>query len=301
MCLVHGTGEIDGELSQLQGLDWYENGQSALSGQLLALYRGLDALFADWSDQAHATAHHFPSFMPLRELQRLDYLQSFPHLATFPVTLDAERDNLSEFSQINIDNDAVIELTHTEPVKDILTPAACYHFYIHYQGQRLSSPLHLTTCCTCYRHEQYYRPLQRQWSFNMRELVCIGTEREVEQFLVAQQQRVSMLVERLGIEASWQAATDPFFRPEENPKYLAQKILPIKQELVLENGLAIASVNRHHDHFGRAFDIHRGDKTARSGCVAFGMERWLYALLQRFGTDATHEAIAALDRQGVAA
>lgn len=129
----------------------------------------------------------------------------------------------------------------------------------------------------------------------MRELVCLGSDSEVEDFLVRQQAQITAFVAALGVEARWQVATDPFFRPERQPKYLAQKVFPVKQELVLEDGLAIASVNRHHDHFGRAFDIQRADHAASSGCVAFGLERWLYALVCRYGADGLHQARAALE------
>jgi seryl-tRNA synthetase len=296
MRLSHSLGPEQDRLMGLAGLDWYENGQSALSGDLLALYRKLDALFVRWTAERCVVEHHFPTFIPVRELQRIHYLQAFPHQATFAVTLQSEDENLAAFSDRNVvPGEGAVELTHTKPVTDILTPAACYHFYIHYQGWRLHEPLLLTTCSTCYRHERRYRPLQRQWSFNMRELVCLGSESEVKAFLVRQQAQVTAFVAALGVEARWQVATDPFFRPERQPKYLAQKVFPVKQELVLEDGLAIASVNRHHDHFGRAFDIQRADRAASSGCVAFGLERWLYALVRRYGADGLHEARAALE------
>lgn len=49
--------------------------------------------------------------------------------------------------------------------------------------------------------------------------------------------------------------------------------------------LALASVNHHEDHFGAAFGITRHDRPAASGCVAFGIERWVYALTRRHGAD----------------
>ncbi len=296
MCLSHSLQSEQDQVMGLAGLDWYQNGQSALSGDLLALYRELDAVFLHWAAESCAVEHHFPTFIPARELQRIDYLQAFPHQATFAMTLQCEDENLAAFSARNAGPEkGTVELTYTNSVTDILTPAACYHFYIHYQGRSLHQPLRLTTCCTCYRNERQYLPLQRQWSFNMRELVCVGSESEVEAFLARQQARVSDFIAALGLEAHWQVATDLFFRPEQQPKYLAQKVFPVKQELVLEDGLAIASVNRHRDHFGRAFDIQRAERAAHSGCVAFGMERWLYALRCRYGAQGLERARAALE------
>ncbi|MGH9226673.1 MAG: aminoacyl--tRNA ligase-related protein, partial [Acidimicrobiales bacterium] len=87
---------------------------------------------------------------------------------------------------------------------------------------------------------------------------------------------------------TWQAATDPFFRPAANPRYVMQVVDPTKHELVFAGSggdLALASVNLHHDHFGRAFDIRMGTAPAHTGCLAFGLERWLAAIIRHHGPD----------------
>ena len=68
----------------------------------------------------------------------------------------------------------------------------------------------------------------------------------------------------------------------------------MKRELVFGNDLAIASTNFHRDHFGEAFAITRQGERAFSGCVAFGMERWLAAFLGTYGKRT--EDWACLDR-----
>jgi hypothetical protein len=85
----------------------------------------------------------------------------------------------------------------------------------------------------------------------------------------------------------WQAATDPFFNPSSNPKYLAQRLDPVKTEMVYGGDLAIGSVNFHRNYFGETFAIERGGEPAFSGCVAFGLERWLYAFTDHFGPNPT--------------
>jgi hypothetical protein len=119
----------------------------------------------------------------------------------------------------------------------------------------------------------------------MRELVCIGKPEAVENFVNQSQQRIDRLVQRLGLEAQWQVATDPFFDPLQDPKAVAQQIEPVKRELVLADGLAIASINRHRSFFGECYGITRDESFAHSACVAFGLERWLCALLRHFGKD----------------
>jgi seryl-tRNA synthetase len=274
------------DFEDLPGYRWLENGQSALSGNLLELYRRLDRLFLNWAAECNAAEYRFPTFVPARELAKLDYFHSFPHLVTFPAVLDPSDENLKHFSEgAPLDPEGVVQLTATAPIRDVLTPAACYHFYIQFQGEAINSPRYVTTRATCFRREAFYSPLERQWSFSMREIVCLGNADEVKQFLRRYQDRIERYLSLIGLPVEWKNATDPFFNPARNPKYVLQKLDPVKTEMVYHTGLAIGSINFHRNYFGEAFQISRDGKEAFSGCVAFGVERWIYAILNQFGTD----------------
>lgn len=273
-------------IQAVPGLRWHANGQAVLSGPLLSYARKLDAAFVALGEAYAAEEHRFPTFINAIELAKLDYFRSFPQLATFPVTLRRDDDNLGRFvAGESVRGDGSLALTELDPVRAVLTPAACYHLYVHFQGRDVDGPLHVTTSNTCFRHEDFYRPLERQWGFTMREIVCLGTAEEVRDFLNRTRAAADDLLARLGIPISWTQATDPFFRPARNAKYLMQKLDPVKHEAVFDDFLAIGSVNFHHDHFGKTFDISREGRPAYSGCVAFGLERWLYALAHRHGPD----------------
>ena len=88
---------------------------------------------------------------------------------------------------------------------------------------------------------------------------------------------------RLGLPVEFETATDPFFNPSQNPKYLMQRLDPVKHEMIFDGHLAIGSVNFHRNYFGEAFGIERAGEQAFSGCVAFGLERWIFAILSHFG------------------
>ncbi|HEX6737311.1 MAG TPA: hypothetical protein VF310_03455 [Vicinamibacteria bacterium] len=274
-------------MRHIPGLEWLPSGQAVLSGPLLAAFRFLDVRFARWARDVGAVEYRFPLFLSARDLQRLDYFRSFPHLVTFPVALDEDPESLRAFAAAEepVDGDGVLRLGPLAPAREVLTPAACYHFYSLLQGRDLAAPQHLTTVATCFRREAYYRPLQRQWNFTMRELVCLGTLEEVQEFLDTLRARAEELVAALDLPVEWRAATDPFFDPARNPRHLAQTVDPVKTELVYGGELAIGSVNVHRSFFGDAFGITRDGEPAFSGCLAFGLERWLYALLTRYGPD----------------
>jgi len=270
----------------LSGYAWLDNGQSALSGPLLDLYRRLDGMFLSWARGWDAEDHLFPTFLPARVLAAVDYFRSFPHLATFPVALDPTDENLDAFTRQQLpDGDGRVRLTAMAPIQDVLTPAACYHFYSAFRGRTLERPQYLTTRATCFRREAYYAPLARQWSFSMREIVCLGSAEEVKRFLDTSRERLERSLRVIDLPVAWETASDPFFRPRQNPKRLAQQLDTLKTEMVFGGGLAIGSLNFHRDTFGEAFEIRREGKPAFSGCVAFGVERWMRAFLTRFGPE----------------
>jgi seryl-tRNA synthetase len=272
------------DFDKLPGYNWSESGQSTLSGSLLDLYRRLDRLFLRWAQDCGADEYRFPPFIAARELSKLDYFRSFPHLVTFATTLDAGEGNLKRFAAGEPVNEAgEVQLTGQSPIREVLTPAACYHFYVRFQGEALTAARYVTTRATCYRREAYYSPLERQWSFSMREIVSLGTADEVKEFLARYQAKVDRFFRSIELPVEWKNATDPFFNPLRNPKYLLQKLDPVKTEMIFDDRLAIGSVNFHRNYFGEAFEISREGREAFSGCVAFGLERWIYAFLSRFG------------------
>ena len=255
-----------------------------LSGAKLALFHALDREFLKLSGSVTADEYHFPSFIASSDLKQIDYLHSFPHHATFPAVLDRTESNLQAFRTdtiVGAENE--INVTQFAPIKEILTPAACYHFYIHFKGARFDHPIYLTTKNTCFRNEDQFVPLERQWNFTMREIVSIGSVGDIQRYLEIMQEKVTEFARALKLNFAWEIATDAFFDPANSPKHWMQRLEPNKQELVFDQRLAIGSANNHRNYFGEAFDIRVNGIPAHSACVAFGVERWVAAILDQFG------------------
>lgn len=277
-----------------EGARWHESGQVSLTGPLLRLAAQADTAFGLLASVWDAEPERHPSTLPAAVLAKTGYLRSFPHQATFATGLDPAR--LGDFAADPGQDPRPL----LGPATEILTPAACYHLYPAHEGQALTGPLYLTTVNTCYRRETAYVPLRRQWSFTMREIVCLGTSEEAARFAHETSEAVRLLAELAGLPAGWQQATDPFFRPQENPAYLLQKLNPVKHE-VLYGDLAVGSVNLHFEHFGEAFGISRYGEAANSACVAFGIERWLFAITDAHGdTPEAWPDLPALAREVIA-
>jgi hypothetical protein len=219
-------------------------------------------------------------FLPIASLQRYGYLESFPHLATVPVAFDP--DDLARTPRPRVDNDA-LALPAIRPVRHALTPASCYHVYEHCRGTDLATSQVFRISGTCFRYEAEFQPLVRQWCFTMCELVCIGAKDDVDTFIEQARARASALLQALDLACEWKPATDAFFEPARNPKLLMQRMAPNKWEAIVD-GVALASINQHREHFAAANAITAGGAAAQSACLAFGIERCVHALVTRFGS-----------------
>lgn len=261
------------------GLRWDGSGQAALTGPLLELADQCAEAFRRLGGCWQAVEERHPATLPVRD--STGYLRAFPHQATFAVRLDSEGGNLAAFADGPIaDGTAVLA-----PVTDLLTPAACYHLYAAHAGETLAAPLYLGTQNTCFRVEPSYQPLRRQWSFTMREVVCVGTPAEAAGFVTTARDVLDRFAELVDLPLAWRPATDRFFRPRQSPGYLSQRLHATKHEATYPGSLAVGSVNQHGDHFGSMFGITRAGEPAASACLAFGIERWLFALVDRHGPD----------------
>lgn len=233
-------------------------GVSRLAGGAAQLADFFDATFARWGQELGADDVVAPDLIPLATLDRAGFLVDFPH-----VLVRATGGNA-------------------------YAPAACYHRYAGLAGATLERAVVLGVCAKCRRAETNPAPLERAIQFTMRETVTLGARQDVERAQHRLLRRVDRFVTMLSLDGGISPASDPFFI-KDSGKALMQQAGALKQELrlSLEHGrpLAVASFNRHHDYFGRRFSIAMHGAPVHSGCVAFGIERWVLAFLTQHGTD----------------
>ncbi|MBI3853981.1 MAG: hypothetical protein HY298_27455 [Verrucomicrobia bacterium] len=246
------------------------DGRVILSGQPLALWHWFDAQFVRLARETGAMEIQFPALIERKTLERAGYFDAFDETATRVTANGAEQSHA-------------------------LTPAVCYHCYAQFAGKRLEQPLLLTCVGKCFRREpDGFESLARLWEFTMREVVFVGPAGWVAERRSEWQGRVSTFTKSLGLVGEIALATDPFFGGEGRGKKLLQQLKQLKYELRLEldgeKNLAVASFNLHETFFGRRFGITLADgTTAHSGCVAFGLERWVLAFLTQRGVEAAAE------------
>ena len=274
-----------------------DNGCVSLRGSALALHGWFAQLFANLAEGERAEPRRYPSLLPLSDLQRTDYFKSFPQHATFCTCLHHDGDTLQAFVADVKAGQAVSPAAggRLEAPAAVLSSALCYHCWREFAGRTLDAPLTvLTTQGRCFRNERgAFRTLDRCYEFTMREIVLLGDATAVDERRLRLLTRTLDLAASLGMAGRVEVATDYFFRGdvEGRGRTLHQRANALKYELRVrmdeaDGSLAVASFNLHEDYFGRAFDIRSRDGgPAATGCVGFGIERWVSAFLAYHGAD----------------
>ncbi|MFC9699465.1 aminoacyl--tRNA ligase-related protein [Streptomyces sp. NPDC056943] len=243
-----------------------------------ALLHGLDDLLTGLAARLSAPEVVGPPLLSVEGLARLDYFRNFPHLGVSAGRFTPEAlDGLAAG-----ENPAELPL---RPTGHLLPSATCYGLLLSLEGRDVGEDgLRLSATGRCFRNETHYDGLRRLWGFHMREVLYLGTKQGAVEHLEKGAEFIQELAGLLGLELTRATADDPFYdRGGSRARLMA--LDPVKHEFSAPDGTAIASVNRHRNFFGERLDIRAGaEGPAYSACVAFGVERWVHAMILAHGT-----------------
>ena len=240
----------------------------------------------------------YPTLIPAKTLGRCGYFSSFPQSVSMVTHLVEDYDRIEQFRQANAET---TDLTvpdkgaFTTP-EACLSPAVCYHCYRAREGSTLADCNVVTCVGKCFRYESTnITGLDRLWDFTMREVVFVGSETQVTENRKRGIDLVMEQLDRWDIECQIETANDPFFSAAYATKTYYQVRSDLKYEMRLavepdEKGgartIACGSFNLHENFFGKTFSITAGDsQPAFTGCVAWGLERWVLACFTQHGFD----------------
>lgn len=262
-------------------------GRSALFERLVG---GVEAYLSGAGADQSPTVVRFPPVVPLELLVRSGYLGSFPTLVgsirSFKGNEDDHRVLLAELEEGERWSSAATDTGNA------LCPAACHPLYPTLAGGLPPSGRVFDVYGYVFRHEPSVDPARMQ-IFRQYEFVYVGDSLGATSHRDLWLERAFDVLGALGLEVTTQAATDPFFGRTGRLLADSQRLAGRKTEFLArtspsEMSTALASVNLHADHFGRAFGIRSADGTiAHSACVGFGVERIVLALLYQHGLDPT--------------
>jgi seryl-tRNA synthetase len=254
------------------------DGMATLTESGCLIYKKLESIFLDWASVTNASSIRYPALIRVSDLDRLNYFRNFPHLVFCVCAMDE-----SARADHGRRPDDICALDHSElgNAEFCLPPAACYNVYLSLRGKDLAKSQHVTTTGACFRNEDYYDGLRRLRAFNLREIVCVGGADDVKSHLRKYKAMTLEFAKHLGLPVTVDKASDPFFDKDGAPARAA-RIFPTKEEILYRDTRALASVNYHRRFFGERCEITINGEPAHSGCIGFGIERWIQALSEHF-------------------
>lgn len=262
-----------------------------IAAELLALVDHKVEMFAREFD---AELEYFPSTIRAATLDRCHHYTSFPEHMDFVSHLKQDLRVLQKFSgecrekgwspQLHDGNMAACEFA--------ISPSCCYHAYEGMEGWDLERPGRcITATIQCHRYEAAnHISMSRLRSFTMREVVWVGEPA----YIISNRAKADELIVEWArdweLSCTFEVANDMFFTDDYAVKASFQRQQEGKKELRLDvpsegRFISCFSSNFHAKTFGKAFSINAGGRVAASGCIGWGYERWVYAIISQFGYD----------------
>jgi len=258
-------------------------GRGAVFEEVLARF---DDYICRGASHDDAQECQFPPVIDRRILDRVDYLESFPHLCGSVHSFFGDARQAEALAERSRKRQSWGELLAETRV--VLTPAACYPLYPTLAGTLPASGRLVKLVGWVYRHEPSDEPTRMQ-SFRVREFIRVGTPEQALTWRDMWRVRGEALLADLALPTTSDVASDPFFGRGGKFMAASQREQKAKFEFLIpvisrEQPTAVGSVNLHMDHFGGAFAIRTEDgAVAHSACVGFGLERCVMALFRCHG------------------
>ncbi len=272
------------------------NGIYSLGPLVAGLVDYFESRFLELAQFFDAKPYRFPTLIPAKYLERVNYFRAFPHSLSFATHLREDMDVIDDFAERTSCNEHGALTTARDsfaPIKTLLSPAVCYHLYFANADRTISEgQITATAVGHCFRYESInLSSLERMWNFTMREVIFVGGK----EFVLSNREKAREVIRRIfneiGLAYKVESANDPFFIGEFRKQAAFQSAFQLKYEIraslpYKSSTLAVGSFNYHQDFFGRHLNISLPDGSlAHTGCVAFGLERMAFAFLAQFGLE----------------
>ena len=292
-----GTPEQEAFLRDLVDAGYLiESGVLGVYGRGEAFERvrlGFDAKVTAASDEESPERMVFPPLLPRRQMEEVGYLKSFPHLACTVFAFEGDEEQAAEQERRAENHEDWSG--HQRMTDLVLKPAACYPVYpaVAARGALAPGGVMVDAGGTyVFRHEPSGDPARLQ-AFHQREIVRIGEPEAVIAWRDRWRDRCLELLRSVGLDATTDVASDPFFGRSGRLLARSQRAQELKFEVQVPiagpEPTAVASFNYHQDHFSSVYGIEMdadgADTTAHTACLGFGLERITLALVRQHGLD----------------
>lgn len=270
-------------------------GAFVFQGEFLRLSKFIDKYFFTFARALGGIEQQYPVLWPIDLFRRIDYFKEFPQ--NILLVSGAKKDHKSleaiaakynskhDFESIKVDE-------NFDECGNALGPSTCDPCYYVLKDKVHDGNNIYTALNKSFRNEfSATDALDRLTEFSMREIITVGS---MDFVLRLRQQYIDFCVnflELVQLDARIETANDPFFTNDSILKNAYQNSVNSKYEVTtklnhLDAELPIGSINWHGDFFGKAFDVRSKDSHhIYSCCLAFGIERVIFAFLSQHGND----------------
>lgn len=251
----------------------------------------IDRMFAD---TFQAEREYYPATILCTSLERIHHFTSFPEHIDFVSHLQRDLGVLNQFVRECKEQGWSARLTEGKMADNAfaICPSCCYHCYEGMEGWVLEPPGRCTTMSVaCHRYEgTNHRTMSRLRAFTQRDVVWVGQPAFIIESRAKAEGLIIEWAKEWTLSGTFETANDMFFTDDYAIKASFQRQQQAKKELRLhipfeKQAISVFSSNFHAMTFGRAFNITVGGRPATSGCVGWGIERWVYAIFSQFGLD----------------
>ncbi len=259
----------------------YDKGMIYLNEIGLLLYNFFDNCFKELIYDYNLKIRKYPTLLPITTYKDTNYLRSSPQYAILCKSVIEDMENYKDNTNI--------EHYKLAPALYALSPSACFHLYEELRNKELKKNTVFTFRQNVFRNEGRFNwnEITRMRDYNVREIVFIGDYEFVNSVRENILHRTKNLVENLGLNYQICVASDPFTIP----KMLKYKKIQIANKLKYEIRLnvsenervACGSFNLHGYNFSKSFNFSVAGQDTVSGCIGFGIERWIICFLKQYG------------------
>lgn len=267
----------------------YGDGLFGLHSNAIKLFHFFSTTFRNFAMEVGAEEKIYPTLLEVKSYERTGYLKSSPQYATFCCDVIEDTDCIGKLNEeVNKRNTSTLL---SEP-KFALSPSACFHTYMEYENKKLNGNKTVTFTQKVFRNEGRFNwdEFGRMRDYHVREIVFLGNDSYVTEQRKKFMEKTAKFMEHLGISGDIVSSSDPFIAPKMQRLKKLQMYEKNKYEARIridENiSIACASFNFHGVSFTRPFMIQIQD-TERpvTGCIGFGIERWVLSFLSQFGVN----------------
>ncbi len=230
----------------------------------------------------------YPVLLPMNILKKTGYIRTSPQYLTFCSSSEEDTEKLNSINR-KVNNREPLKAILEEP-RLALSPSACFSVYMDLKDKEVDEPKVYTICQDVFRNEGRFNwdDFARLRNYTLREFVFVGDMEFIKEKRIQSLEMVKEFVKKLNLDSRVCITYDPFVMPSMQKFKEIQISEETKFELQLsysnDKNLAVASFNIHGDAFTTPFNIKvKNVSNPVTGCVGFGMERWVLAFLAQYG------------------